>query len=32
MSFGRPYTVEMVREAFKQETGDELIVEDEARG
>jgi hypothetical protein len=30
-SFGRPYTVEMVREAFKQETGDELIVEDEAR-
>jgi len=30
-SFGRPYSVEMVREAFEQETGDELIVEDEAR-
>jgi hypothetical protein len=28
---GEPYSVEMVRNAFEDETGDELIVEDEAR-
>src|SRR5262245_31456748 len=28
---GRPYSVDMVCDAFEQETGDELIIEDEAR-